>query len=170
MIPPRCHPLMPFVLCSSSLPVISYVYLQVVVHPTIIIILLPNCCRLLLKLGEFLHILVLWAFLQDSRNLCWNAVLSWTQTAASIWPGTESSNGEATSDARRLLLSETISTGYKHIHHKGNCHHCSSSVLQANPELIPRFWTWNRWIPNSRYIKALILVTTKQEIGKISSK
>ena len=65
MIPPRCHPLMPFVLCSSSLPVISYVYLQVVVRPTIIIILLPNCCRLLLKLGEFLHILVLWGFPLD---------------------------------------------------------------------------------------------------------
>ena len=56
---------MPFVLCSSSLLVISYVYLQVVVRPTIIIILLPNCCRLLLKLGEFLHILVLWGFLLD---------------------------------------------------------------------------------------------------------
>jgi len=56
---------MPFVLCSSSLPVISYVYLQVVVRPTIIIILLPNCCRLLLKLGEFLHILGLWGFPLD---------------------------------------------------------------------------------------------------------
>jgi len=56
---------MPFVLCSSSLPVISYVYLQVVVRFTITIILFPNCCRLLLKLGEFLHILVLWGFLLD---------------------------------------------------------------------------------------------------------
>jgi hypothetical protein len=65
MISPRCHPLMPFVLCSSSLPIISYVHLQVVVRFTITIILFPNCCRLLLKLGEFLHILVLWGFLLD---------------------------------------------------------------------------------------------------------